>query len=78
MLTHETAQKLHLQLVHPLQEKLLKFLNNAGEPRKNTTKLKSTVKQVAQNCSIHIKKNSPGPVAGLSMPVNFRSPKSHI
>ena len=48
---YSVALKLHQQFLHPTQGKLLKLLNNAGQPRSTNNELKEKIKEVSNTCT---------------------------
>ena len=68
------ALKLHRQFVHPSSDKLIRLINNAGQPWCNNTDLKNEIKNVTENCKtcqVYCKA-PPRPVVGLPMAANFQ------
>ena len=48
---YNVTLKLHQQFMHPTQGKLLKLLNNAGQPRSTNNELKEKIKEVSNTCT---------------------------
>ena len=71
---YDIALKLHRQFAHPASVKLLKLLNNAGEPCKNDEELKKLIQVVSDACKVCqvYKKPSPRPVVVLPMATIFQ------
>ena len=67
------ALKLHKQFAHPPMERLIKFVNSAGQPWCSET-LKEEIRKVSQNCETCrvYKKPPPRPVVGLPLASKFQ------
>ena len=48
---YNVTLKLHRQFMHPTQGKLVKLLNNAGQPRSTNNELKEKIKEVSNTCT---------------------------
>ena len=71
---HAIAIKLHRQFAHPTSDKLIRLINNAGNPWCDNLELKNEIKSISKNCSTCkvYRKNPPRPVVGLAMATNFQ------
>ena len=71
---HAIAIKLHCQFAHPTSDKLIRLINNVGNPQCDNLELKNEIKNFRENCStckVYCK-NPARSVVGLSMATNFQ------
>ena len=69
----DIAIKLHKQFSHPTSNKLIKFIEIAGEKWKSNTELKTEIKTITNECNMCqiFKKPPTQPVVGLPMASRF-------